>query len=90
MVIGGWGLGIRPRSCGPDAGRGRDAYARIGGWGSFYSRKGRKGREGVQSLPSGLSVSVRGMFSFRDTGGQVAKGEGLGRTKTERTDCRQV
>ena len=23
MVIGGWGLGIRPRSCGPDAGRGR-------------------------------------------------------------------
>ena len=71
MVIGGWGLGIRPRSCGPDAGRGRDAYARIGGWGSFYSRKGRKASTGAR-------------------GGQVAKGEGLGRTKTERTYYRQV
>ena len=81
LVIGEWWLG--------PAAAGR-AYARISGWGSFYSRKGRKGREGVQSLPSGLSVSVRGMFSFRDTGGQVAKGEGLGRTKTERTYYRQV
>jgi len=32
LEIGDWWLGIGPRSCGPDAGRGRDADARIGEW----------------------------------------------------------
>ena len=52
-------MGIGSRGCGPDAGRGRDAYARIGEWGSFYSRKGRKGREAPTGAPT-ESGQVRG------------------------------
>ena len=32
---GMWRASILPRGCGPDAGRGRDARARSGEWGSF-------------------------------------------------------
>ena len=45
MGIRDWGLEIGYWGLGPAvAGR---AYARIGGWGSFYSRKGRKAPTGA-------------------------------------------
>jgi hypothetical protein len=68
MGIRDWGAGSGPRSCGPDAGRGRDACALT---------RTKSAKEQYQFL----GASVREKISHRNTGGGGKSRKGKGRAE---------